>query len=524
MRVAPLPASLASDLDLRLIAAALDATPDGIGVTDVEGCFVYVNRAHAEGFGYAPNEMLGQPWTILYDPEEGRRIGAAAFPVIAEAGFWRGAATARRRDGSTFPQELVLTQLADGSIFCTSRDVSDRKALEAEARRLAEMRARAEAASAAKSELLAQVSHEVRTPLNAVMGLASVLSREPLNPQQREIVTLIESASAAMERLLGDLLDMSMVEAGKFLLGSAPFDLIGTASEALKIARVCAADHGVVCRLDHTEAARGLFLGDEFRIRQLVLNLVSNAVKFTPRGEVGVFLDAEESEEGCEILIEVRDNGIGLNANETPRLFRPFERGANAIAGAYGGAGLGLSICKALCEAMGGRIEVRSKPNEGATFALRLPMPRAEMFVQDAPERHEPNDAPLRILVAEDHPANRKVVELILQNIGTELTFVGTGVEAVSARRGAQFDLILMDMLMPEMSGLDALRAIRAYESATGSNRTPIAILSAHARENQRVQAFNAGADHYITKPLTAASLIEGVERAIVAGLRKGAG
>jgi PAS domain S-box-containing protein len=525
MRPAPQspPASFPFDLDL--IAAAMDATPDGIGVTDADGFFLYVNPAKAAEFGYRdPSALIGQPWTALYDPLEGKRIGDAAFLALAQTGIWRGAAKAKRRDGRHFPQELALTQLPNGAIFCTSRDVSGRNALEAEARRLAEMRARAEAASAAKSELLAQVSHEVRTPLNAVMGLASVLARGELNEQQREIVALIESASAAMERLLGDLLDVSKIEAGKFLLGLAPFNLIATVEAALQIARVGADEKGLACRCEHGADAQGLFLGDEFRIRQLVLNLVVNAVKFTDKGEVRVTVDAHETSDGCAVVIAVHDTGIGFPAEDAERLFHAYERGANAIAGAYGGTGLGLTICKTLCEAMGGRIDVRSAPGQGSTFSLRLPLQRAEPAAPDLREKHEATEAALRILVAEDHPANCKVVELILESAGAELTFVGNGVDAVSARRGGEYHLILMDMLMPEMSGLDAVRAIRAYETATGASRTPIAILSAHAREDQRVLALQAGADHYITKPLTAASLIEGVDRAINSGLRKGGG
>jgi PAS domain S-box-containing protein len=523
MRSAPSPAPFLLDVDL--IAAALDATPDGVGVTDPDGYFIYVNQAHAAEFGYPDaNGLIGRPWTILYDPDEARRVGDAAFPALARAGVWRGAAIARRADGSHFPQELALTQLPNSAIFCTSRDVSDRKALEAEARRLAEMRVRAEASSAAKSELLAQVSHEVRTPLNAVMGLASVLARGELNERQREIVTLIESASASMERLLGDLLDVSKVEAGKFLLSAAPFDLCATVEAAVQIARVSADEKGLACIPSYSAAAQGLFVGDEFRVRQLVLNLVANAVKFTHRGEVRIDVDARDARGACEVEIAVRDTGIGFPAEDADRLFHPYKRGANAIAGAYGGTGLGLTICKALCEAMGGHIEVHSAAGAGSAFTLRFPLPRTDAAAPDLHEKSEATEAALRILVAEDHPANRKVVELILESAGAELSFVGTGAEAVSARRAGDFHLILMDMLMPQMNGLDAVRAIRAYETATGASRTPIAILSAHAREDQRVLALEAGADHYITKPLTAASLIDGVDRAIKAGLRKGAG
>jgi PAS domain S-box-containing protein len=525
MRPAPhtSPVSFLADLDL--IAAAMDATPDGIGVTDADGYFAYVNQAHAEEFGYPdPNAMIGRPWTVLYDADEGQRVGEAAFPALARTGVWRGAAMARRSDGSHFPQELTLTQLPNGAIFCTSRDVSDRKALEAKTRRLAEMRARAEAASAAKSELLAQVSHEVRTPLNAVMGLASVLARGALTAQQREIVALIESASASMERLLGDLLDVSKVEAGKFLLSAAPFDLCATVEAAVQIARVSAEEKGLTCIADYTHAAQGMFIGDEFRVRQLVLNLLTNAVKFTEDGEVRVDVDVRQTKDGGEAEIAVRDTGIGFPFEDADRLFHPYERGANAIAGAYGGTGLGLTICKTLCEAMGGRIEVRPAPGVGSVFTLYLPLARTDAAPPEPQDRYEPAEAALRILVAEDHAANRKVVELILESAGAELDFVGTGTDAVSARRGGDYHLILMDMLMPEMNGLDAVRAIRAFETATGASRTPIAILSAHAREDQRVLALEAGADHYITKPLTAASLIEGVDRAIKAGLRKGVG
>ncbi len=357
------------------------------------------------------------------------------------------------------------------------------------------------------------------------MGLASVLGRGALDEHQREIVALIGASSQTIERLLRDILDIARIEAGKLTLELAPFDLRGAVYVAAELAQVQAVEKGIGCFVEFTASAQGSFLGDEFRIRQLLLNLAANAVKFTPHGEVRILVDVREAADGgaAEVVFVVKDTGIGFPAEDAARLFQSFEQADALIARTYGGAGLGLAICKALTDAMGGAIHAQSEPGLGSSFTIVLPLARVRTPASLVAPQSLPASAPLRVLVAEDHPNNCRVIELILESANAEIVFASNGVEAVHARRGGEFHLILMDVLMPVMDGVTAVRAIRAFEAATGADRTPIAMLSANARDDQRMLALSAGADHFIAKPLTAAALLDGVAYAMEAGQRKAA-
>jgi signal transduction histidine kinase len=334
-----------------------------------------------------------------------------------------------------------------------------------------------------------------------------VLARSPLDARQSEIVSLIEQSSQALDRLLADLLNLSRIETGRLDLIAAPFQLSGTIMAAARLAQVQAEEKGLAFRLDIDQSAKAVFVGDADRLRQVVLNLVANAVKFTSHGEVSVSVAARGGDETtAEIEIEVCDTGIGFDQRETERLFQRFEQADPQIARLYGGAGLGLSICKSLIDAMGGRIGARSTPGQGSTFTVTVRLPRAPA-----------QGNRLRILAVDDNPANRRVLELILESAGADIVLASAGAEAVAAHAAGRFDLILMDMAMPGMDGAEATRAIRARERETGAARTPIAMLSADSSDAQRTRAASAGADHYIAKPLTAASLFEGAERTLAA-------
>jgi PAS domain S-box-containing protein len=389
------------------------------------------------------------------------------------------------------------------------KNITDRKRSEAE---IAQSRDAAEAASRAKSAFLANMSHEIRTPLNGVMGIASALARTPLDPAQTEMVSLIETSGQTLEAILSDLLDLARIESGKMVLKTEPFQLATNLRAVADLFSPLAGEKGLDFDLDLDDATDGWFNGDAVRLRQVVGNLLSNAVKFTSEGRVG--MSARMA--GDVLTVEVRDTGIGFDDEFKARLFERFEQADGSITRRYGGTGLGLSISSQLAGALGGELCADAVAGEGSTFTLQLPLPAAvapEEDIGPAAEQTLEARAP-RVLLAEDHAVNRRVVQLLLEPVGVELTCVENGALAVDAAAAQAFDLILMDMQMPVMDGLTAIRTIRAAESGRA---TPIWALSANALPEHVQASAAAGADGHLTKPISAEALYETLEAACAA-------
>jgi signal transduction histidine kinase/ActR/RegA family two-component response regulator len=379
-------------------------------------------------------------------------------------------------------------------------------------------------ASTAKSRFLATMSHEIRTPLNGIIGLTDVLRKSVTDPVQREIIDLVQTSGHTLERLVSDVLDSSKIEAGKLDLAPGVFDLRKTIETAAYLMRSRAEEKGLAFDIRFTSKADGAFIGDAVRIRQIVSNLTSNAVKFTNAGAITVEVDASPTGDGFEeVHIWVRDTGIGFSADTGARLFARFEQADSSISRKFGGTGLGLSISRSLAELMGGGITATSQEGRGSTFHvwLRLERPPADLAHASVPADTPKSDqAPslrsvMRVLVAEDNVVNQRVIRLMLESFGAEVTIVSNGAEAVSALRTAAFDIVLMDMMMPEMDGLTATRAVRALEQSAHLQRTPIAMLSANAMAEHVQAAIEAGCDSHIAKPVTGAGLVAGIEDAI---------
>ncbi|MDG2522687.1 response regulator [Caulobacter segnis] len=375
--------------------------------------------------------------------------------------------------------------------------------------RVAERTAELERANKAKSVFLANMSHELRTPLNGVIAIADQLAEERGQERRRELAGLVASSGRLLEQVLSDILDVSKIEAGQFSLTPAPFDLTCEVGAIAELHRASAEAKGLDYGWSVSPDAAGGYLGDAGRIAQVLSNLLANAVKFTETG--GVTLTVDRTEDGS-VLFCVRDTGVGFDEETRQRLFRRFEQADASITRRFGGTGLGLSICAALTDMMGGRISARSAADKGAVFEVALPLQPVGMEAQVP----EPASvvvggalAGLRVLVAEDHPTNRKVVQIVLEPFGIDLTVVDNGADAVEAFAQASFDVILMDMQMPVMDGLTATRLIREREARDGRPRTRIVMLTAAAMDEHVVQARRAGADLHVSKPVRPAELIE---------------
>jgi len=376
-------------------------------------------------------------------------------------------------------------------------------------------RRRAEEASRSKSEFLANMSHEIRTPLNGVVAMADALSRARLEPREREMAEVIRSSGVTLERLLSDILDTAKIEAGQIEMERSVFDLGDTVRGAAALYRPRADEKGVALRVQIDPAVEGAVEGDVVRVRQVLSNLISNALKFTDEGSVSVSVVA--ADEG-RVLFTVADTGCGFDDAQKSRIFARFQQADGSITRRFGGTGLGLAISQDLVTLMGGGLDCAGRPGEGAEFRFEIPMARATVPADvDASSEAQDVAFPARILLADDHPANRKVIEIMLADAAQELVVVEDGAQALAVFREGSFDLVLMDMQMPVMDGLTATAAIRALEVEERRPRTPVIMLTANALPEHVEAGRAAGADGHLSKPITLASLFDGVEAALEA-------
>jgi signal transduction histidine kinase/ActR/RegA family two-component response regulator len=418
---------------------------------------------------------------------------------------------------------LVAVCLAAGlatlvNFFVLSRSMLDssRSALRrarAQARDGAEA---AEAANHAKSAFLATMSHEIRTPLNGVLGMAQAMAASPLSDVQRDRLSVIHQSGEALLAILNDILDLSKIEAGKLELEEIEFDLGELAKGAHSAFTALANKKGLSFALD-IEAARGVYRGDPTRLRQILYNLISNALKFTERGEIRVTADYGHG--GLEI--SVADTGVGIAPQALKHLFAKFSQGDASTTRRFGGTGLGLAICQELSRLMGGEISVASELGRGTCFTLLLPLPRVAE-ARPAPTLPSPDAPPapetlgVRVLAAEDNSVNQLVLKTLLHQIGVEPVVVSDGEAAVDAWETSDWDVILMDIQMPVMDGPTATHYIRQREAETGRRRTPIIALTANAMSHQVSEYLDAGMDGHVAKPIEAARLFEALQSALV--------
>jgi signal transduction histidine kinase/CheY-like chemotaxis protein len=499
---------------VRQLRHAIDAMPDGLAFYDAEDRLQLWNVRYAEIMANLPLKLTpGITYARLIEmaSEEG-----GDWHNLGEA--WRQKRLeARRQLGATMEQRLPDgrwlriqdRRTADGGTVTMVADITDLKQV---SETLAAARDAAEAANRAKSQFLANMSHEIRTPLNGVIGVAQALAETPLNPRQTEMLDLIQSSGTTLRTLLSDILDLARVESGRLSLREEPMDLARAVREAADLYEATARDKGLQFYVEIAPDADIWVHADVVRLKQILTNLVSNAVKFTEAGFVSLRVSrSPEGDPSPTLRFSVEDTGLGFDAATRSRLFARFEQADGSITRRYGGTGLGLAICRQLADMMGGSLDCESEPGGGSAFFLTVPLKPAEPPAEVAPEAEVAEAASLQhlsILVADDHPVNRRVVELILESLDVDITTAEDGLQALAAFGTKTFDLVLMDMQMPEMDGLAATTAIRALERREGRARTPIVMLTANALPEHVEAAEAAGADRHLAKPFSAPDLI----------------
>lgn len=494
------------------VERALEAASDAFIVADDANRYVYWSRGAEALFGFSAEEALGRTGVLLgVNCQDLYQIAwAGAVPEYGVSDGGRVETTAVRKDGVAIDIEVSLAVWHENGSRRTGaaiRDISQRKA---QADALLRSKGEAEAANIAKSAFLANMSHELRTPLNGVIGVVDLLSATALTDHQRDLAGIIQSSADQLRSIIGDILDLARVEAGELVIAEEVFELDEELDRVRRLCVLKAAEKGLSLSVEQApDAAGARVVGDPVRLRQVLINLVNNAIKFTPAGSVSLSMKRCGDE---TFRFEVRDTGIGFSREQRAALFDRFQQADATITRRFGGAGLGLTISRELVEAMGGSIDCDAVPGEGAVFWFELALPTGEASHGEAGlEAPEPLTTG-RILVADDNRTNLRVVELILHAAGVATTAVQDGLEALETYKLTHFDAVLMDMMMPRMDGLAATRAIRRLEAETGRPRTPLIMLTANALPEHVAMALEAGADLHLSKPITPATLLGALE------------
>lgn len=516
--------------------ALFENTRDGIVVLSIDGAVVDANAQFAGMLGYTKDEVLKLnvwDWDAKFPRDEIQRLL-----------FWEGGdgvleTVHRRKDGSTYVAEVVSSRVEWGGrtyVQAMQRDISERRRESAELElhrnhlealvqertaALATARDEAEAANRAKSAFLANMSHEIRTPMNAIIGLSDILERELQQPEHLGQIRKIHGAAQHLLGIINDILDLSKIEADKMEIDRGDFVVADVIETALGLVRERALEKGLILRCEIEPTLPRELRGDSMRISQVVVNFLSNAVKFTERGEIVTRVrSVTHHGDTWRVRIEVEDRGIGISAEQRQRLFGAFEQADGSTTRRFGGTGLGLAISKRLVTLMEGAIGVDSEPGRGSLFWIELPLEMAAADVRgdDCPVVEQPMSLPelqqllrtscggRRVLLTEDNKVNQEVAKALLKRVELHVDVAENGQEAVERVRDGGYDLILMDISMPVMDGLEATRVIRALP---GGERDvlPIIAMTANAFDDDRQVSIDAGMNDHVAKPVIPAVL-----------------
>lgn len=530
-----------SDAYAQLVAVLDSCSQVSVVATDTQGVITVFNRGAENMLGYSTAEMVGkQTPAILHDPEEVAAYGkvlterygteVSGFRVFVEPAerndFDRREWTYIHADGRRIRADLTVTAVRDSQGHITGYlgvavDVTARHQAELQ---LIEAKETAEAASKAKSDFLANTSHEIRTPINGIIGMQELLRQTQLTDEQSQYIDALGNCARVLLNVINEVLDYSKIEAGHLKIEHVPVELRGQVTNSLEPLQIRARQKGLRFTIELDQDVPTHVLTDPIRLTQILMNLVGNAVKFTSHGSIRVSVGIDYDESGLAILrFAVSDTGPGIEPAVQEAIFDPFTQSDSSTTRRFGGTGLGLSIASRLVELLGGDIQLESEPGSGTTFrfSVRTQITDAAPPESDSTDQNQPepsdarDDTPgLKVLVAEDHPVNQLFASRILQRRQHDVTIATNGQEAVDHVHQQDFDVVLMDVQMPIMDGLEAIARIRQKEKGTG-RRLPIIALTAHAMNGYDQKCYAAGADAYISKPLRPQDLFDTIEKLV---------
>jgi PAS domain S-box-containing protein len=477
-----------------------------VSKTDKNGIITYVNDKFVEISGYDREELIGKTHSVVGHPDMDRSVYQDIWRVIGSGRIWHGTIVNRAKSGKSYIVESTIAPITG-----PDDEVLEYVGIQEDITELVEAKERAEKAESAKTLFLANMSHEIRTPLNAILGYTRLLLRKDgLSDDVREMVDTINESGRSLMAIVNDILDISKFEKGIVTISEEPFSIVNMLKHLIDLFDARAKEVGVELRLEISGNIPEGIVSDEYRLSQVLSNLLGNAIKFTPEGgkvTLQAFL-RDCTGDRCRIFFAVKDTGIGIDEETKSKIFQPFEQANYSTEKNFGGTGLGLAISSKIIGALGGKIDLESKPGEGSCFCFTIECEIADL---DGRKEDEEDEDYLgdrfsgRILLVEDHPVNRSLIEAILaeQGLGRESIVVAVnGKEGVEKFKEGDFDLVLMDIEMPVMNGKDALLKILEYEKENGLEHTPIVALTAHASSEFRTNSLKLGFDDYLVKPI----------------------
>ena len=500
----------------------IESNIDALMTTDASGIITDVNKQTEALTGCTRDELIGAPFKNYFtDPE---RAEAGIKRVLSERSVTEYELTARAFDGKQTVVSYNATTFYDRNrklqgVFAAARDVTERKRVEME---LKQAKAVAESASRTKSDFLASMSHEIRTPMNAIMGIADLLAKTPLSPEQDKYVRIFRRAGDNLLNLINDILDLSKVEASQLELERTGFSLRDHLEKVTEMVSARAVEKGLALVVEIAPDVRTELVGDPTRLRQVLLNLLGNAIKFTEYGEVSLRVTRDQDDAVPSALrFTISDTGIGIPSEKLGRVFERFTQADSSTTRRFGGSGLGLTISKRLVELMEGRVWAESTVDKGSVFSLVVPF---ESWVGPALQAKEPVDTQLdlplpalSILLAEDSPDNCIITVAYLDDTPYKIEIAETGAIACEKFSVGHYDLVLMDRQMPVMDGLTATRKIRAWEQENHRAPTPIIALTASALKGDREKCLAAGCTAFLTKPIKQEVLLQAIKEHVIA-------